>query len=233
MRDALEGDAEIFVEGGMQINLVNEVSLTDAQMQTILAGLTKHGAKVASKYGLGTPVLSYGAYTPMPTILLTERLPKNFVLPSGAKRALAYRVVEDGLPTVYASLRQLGIFGKIFGRYRKLATREIMANGYITVLAHELSEMLVAPLLDQFTLPDSAGKSWRKEVCDPVLGAYYAENINGQMCVFPDFVLKPFWDYNGIAPYSYLGSKVGPMIWKVGTYAWFRSAVVRLLRVQF
>ena len=206
-------------------------------MKTIPAALTKHGEKVTSTYNLEPAVLTTGSVVNGTTILLTERLPKGLVLQPGQRRALAYRVVENGQPIVYASYRSSG---RLFGVYVKpwylkgiLKTKARMRNGYITVLAHELSEMLVAPLLDQFTMPDSAGKSWRKEVCDPVLGAYYFENVNGQDCVFPDFVLPTFWDVNGKAPYSYMGTAKAPMVWAKGSYAWFRSALTRLTRVQF
>ena len=220
----------------MNVSLVNEVSLTDAQMQTIFLALDAHAKKVEIAYGLPRTVLALGKKENWQNanFYLTEKQPAGIT--NGM--ALAYRVVENGIPTVYASYRKSG---KLFGRYAKpfvLKGRTVsparMGNGYITVLAHELSELIVAPMLDQFSGVDSTGKSWRKEVCDPVLGAYYFANISGQDCVLPDFVLPSFWDTKGVAPFSYLGSKVGPLVWTHPSYAWFRSGISKLLtRVTF
>lgn len=234
MKEALEGDAPLEQAPGMKVLLVNELGYTEREMQIFKDGLTKQGAKVATEYGLPNPTIStvtfVGDYSKspqhdktMPTMYLTNRNTDYT-----QSRAQAWRWMVDGVPEVIAR-RQY----KSFGRYTKTSTRTIIAPGTISALAHELSEMMVSPLLDNFTMPDSAGKSWRKEVCDPVLGSYFMEVVNGEKCIFPDFVLPSFWDADGKAPYSYMGSKVGPLVWRKGTYAWFRSAIVRLLRVQF
>jgi hypothetical protein len=234
----------------MKILLVNEVGLSDKDLNTIAEGVERHANKVAQAYKLEpveTIALTYSgnfeaspsaaAYRNTPKVFLTER--QNKPLKPYERPPLAWRSTDYyNVPISYASLRASV---KPFGVYKKpfiLKGRQInparMRSGLISVVAHEVSEMIVSPLMDNFTLPDSAGKSWRVEVCDPVLGAYYYEAVDGVDCVFPDFVLPSFWDVKASGPYSYLGTAKAPMVWARGSYAWFKTGVSRLLtRVTF
>ena len=210
----------------MRISFINEVGLVPREMEVIRLGVLSHAQKVTKAYGLDPLEIVEGAQI---KIYITER-----------KRlgALAWRNVENGVPVVYASLKAsvkpFGVYTKPFVLKGRTISPARMRSGLISVLAHEVSELLVSPNMDNFTMPDNAGKSWRKEICDPVLGSYYFEAINGVNCVFPDFVLPSFWDVKAQAPYSYLGTAKAPMVWARGSYAWFKTGISRLLtRVKF
>ena len=75
------------------------------------------------------------------------------------------------------------------------------ANGQdvLSVLAHELAEMMGDPMIDQrATMPD--GRVMYRELCDPVQGRLYKQGST----LVSNFVYPSYFDVNGVAPYDYL-----------------------------
>ena len=76
------------------------------------------------------------------------------------------------------------------------------ANGQdvLSVLAHELAEMMGDPMVDKRAVMPDGGIMYR-ELCDPVQGRLYKQ---GNTSV-SNFVLPSYFDVQGIAPFDYLG----------------------------
>ena len=221
----------------MRIHFINEVGISESDLVTLALGVQTHANKVAKAYGL-EPVTITTTSINGDGSAIEPKTARVFITERRRASALAWRDTFNGVPIVYASLRAsvklFGVYTKPFVLKGRTISPARMRSGLISVLAHEVSELIVSPYMDNFTAPDSAGKSWRKEICDPVIGAYYFEQVGGVNCVFPDFVLPSFWDVNGKAPFSYLGTAKSPMTWGVGSYGWFRTGISRLLtRVKF
>ena len=76
------------------------------------------------------------------------------------------------------------------------------ANGQdvLSVLAHELAEMMGDPMVNQrAVMPD--GSIMYRELCDPVQGRLYKQGNT----LVSNFVLPSYFDARGVAPYDYLG----------------------------
>ena len=87
------------------------------------------------------------------------------------------------------------------------ARAEYKRSGVLTVLVHEVIEMLVDPFLKTRTeQADPQGRRWLIEVCSTsVMGGYYMKKIAGQLCILPNFSYPSAYDSQGVAPFDYMG----------------------------
>jgi hypothetical protein len=99
--------------------------------------------------------------------------------------------------------------------------------GMISVICHEIVEMLADPNLDNWkVMPD--GSSVLVEVGDHANAFHFkaviTSTIKGKVVTnkvcFPDFTLPSFYDAKGVAPFSYTGAVTAPFTFLHGCYAY-------------
>jgi hypothetical protein len=140
--------------------------------------------------------------------------------------AYGYHVLLNGVPTAFCSPKAVG---REWGHYlpamwkpaKKLLGKTIVpaslihgeqfTPGLITIIAHEIAEALSDGDVATYAT-DQLGREILVEVCDWVEGTYWAKNIGGNMCVFPNVALLPaFTDVNNkVGPYDILGLVKAP-----------------------
>ena len=140
--------------------------------------------------------------------------------------AAGYHILFNGVPTALVFPNQVG---GLWGQYRAavhktvviggkiiklpgLRTPERFTPGLITILCHELVEVLCDPDLKQFAPANTRGERWLIEPCDWVEKTYWTRTIDGDVCVFPNAAYwKAFTDEsNKQGPYDILGLVPAP-----------------------
>ena len=153
--------------------------------------------------------------------------------------ARGFHTVEGGLPVAYCSPKAAY---KPFGAYfaglivkGKRVTPERVREGLITVLCHEIAEMLCDPKIDTVSAVDSKGRAWLVEVCDHVFGQYliYTEPVSSTVCVLPDVTTASFYDLKGKAPYSIKASALpgSPFTLTPQGYGYYKDATGKLIKI--
>jgi len=213
----------------MTINLVNESKvINNADAFTIAHALTLFSNQVCAAWQLpNNPI----AYSNMRTngwnICIVDKFPN----PAMEGIALGYHEILNGQPIGYIKAQPYGSSRSPLGRYIKLisfAGKTIMPAKYlpglVTVMAHELAEMLIDPTIDKYK-PDSQQRNWLMEVCDHTVGLYIIPvltyNVNP---VFPDFTWPSFYNVIGKAPYSQLNVPPAPFYLVKGAYGYYKDA---------
>lgn len=114
--------------------------------------------------------------------------------------------------------------------------------GFVSVIAHELSEMVADPhpsvdygkwatIPANFSSKFPLGGTVLIEVGDHTRGHFKGvvdsiirgKKVSTVVC-FPDFTLPSFYDPNGVAPYSYCNLPVRPFDFMHGAYAFIRDS---------
>ena len=151
--------------------------------------------------------------------------------------ASGYHVSVNGVPTAYcspeAAYRLWGYYnsGIIPGITRNgkviYPTRQVheplYTPGLITVICHEIAEMLADGNVKTLTAPDSKGRQWLLEPCDWVFGKFLVHTINGNVCIFPDVALDSYSKVNGLPPYDLLGVIKKPFELNPPAYAYYET----------
>ena len=143
--------------------------------------------------------------------------------------AYGYHEVLNGHPIAYA---RIDAFGKrsLYGKYYppiKLGplkfTKPMYLPGVVTVLAHELAEMLIDPNINGY-FQDGQGRKWLQEVCDHTVGNWITSPapIHPQ-AVMPDFTFPSFYNTAGTAPYSYCNVPTKPFTLVPGAYGFYKD----------
>ena len=172
--------------------------------------------------------------------------------------AYGYHRNENGTPTGYVSPSMCGVNGltggaresALWGVYVPAKIPFIMP-GMLSVIAHEVAEMLVDPNLDTWrTSP--IGEEWLVEVGDQANATHFVTTVDtillrpvtkivrkgklwtkatslqkmkiSKTGVLADFTLPSFYDVNGVQPYSYTGLVTGPYGHGHLTYATVKDA---------
>jgi len=218
----------------MTINLVNESKrvITQPDLSTAARILTGFAGLVDSKWDMGndvvlaSPVRLAGQWN----LCIVD----NFPNPKMQKTALGYHEVVNGEPIAYIRADAYGS-RSIFGTYTapfKLKNIQIHGErfvpGVITVIAHELAEMLIDPMVTRLSTPDGKNRQWVLEVCDHTVGLFHgtANGVNG---VLPDFTTPSFYDdAHGTKPYSYLGVPPAPFTLVKGAYGYWKDSMGQL-----
>jgi len=208
--------------------LINDEAISAADMQTLAKALKNFCDRVTTAWNL--PAVTV-VTTPTPgawTIHLTE-----------AKRvtgALGYHTVEAGVPVAYVSLK--AVSSKLWGIYyparffKKLQiSPAIYSQGLITVLCHEVAEMLCDPVINNVSGKDAQGRQWLIEVCDHCYGSYATITVDGKVCVLPDVTTPAFYDLNGKAPYTIFDSVKAPFTMTPKGYGYYKSSTGALVKI--
>lgn len=189
---------------------------TNAEDKTTLNVLVDATSVFLNKLSPG----SIATLTPTPgaeVIHLTED--KRHIGASG------YHILMNGIPTAYCSPSAAG---RPYGYFNSGIIRATVVNGkvihpahqvhpalttpgLITVVCHEIAEMLADGNIATYSAPDSKGNAWLLEPCDWVFGEYYEDTVDGNLCVFPNVALPAFTDVNNnVGPFDLIGLVKGP-----------------------
>ena len=152
--------------------------------------------------------------------------------------ASGYHISVNGIPTAECSPKASG---RLYGHYTApLTTRPLIikgktiiksvqvhgalyTSGLITVVCHEIAEMLADGNIATFTAPDSKGREFLLEPCDWVFGTYLVHTINGKVCVFPNVALDAFSILGAPRPYDLIGAVSAPFALTPKGYAFYKG----------
>jgi len=212
----------------MTITLVNEsATVTHTDALDVTAALNSFAARVCATWGLPTRSVVLGkSRVDDWNLCIVDKFPN----PAMAKTALGYHEVLNGYPIGYILAHPYGTQRPALGRYTapitflgKKLTKPSYLPGLVTVMAHELAEMLIDPEINM-TKTDSKGRNWLMEVCDHTVGLTVGPMPIDSTAILPDFTLPSFYDVNGKQPYSFLGVPPMPFYLVPGAYGYYKDA---------
>ena len=211
------------------ICLVNDVAISFADMTSMAKVLQDYCDKVTRAWNQPSVRVSIGAPAAGDWVIhLTEKKRK-----AGAK---GYHTVEGGVPTAYVSFN--AVVKKVWGLYFKPLTikgkvlrQATYSDGIITVICHEVAEMLCDPAITTFSALDTLGRNWLVEVCDHVSGSYLPVTVNGVIAVIPDVTTPAYYDVKGIAPYSLGNAVTKPFTLTPKGYGYYKNSVGQLVKL--
>lgn len=112
------------------------------------------------------------------------------------------------------------------------ARAEYKRSGVLTVLVHEVVEMLVDPFLKTASKPDSKGRKWLIEVCSTsVMGGYYMKKIAGKFCILPNISYPSAYDLDGVAPFDFMGVLKAPFTVTTKSYPYQITDEGKLIKI--
>ena len=210
------------------IALINDEGISTADMATLVTALQAFCDQVTKAWKQPSVKVSTDATPGSWLIHLTE-----------AKRvtgALGYHTVEAGLPVAYVSLKAVN--GKLWGAYYrplvikgKVIRAATYSAGLISVICHEVAEMLCDPAIQTVSAKDAQGRQWLVEVCDHCYGSYTTQVINGNTCIIPDVTTPAFYDLNGKAPFTIFNAVNAPFTMTPKGYGYYKSATGALVKL--
>jgi hypothetical protein len=213
----------------MTVTLVNEsTSMSASDVVTITQALNLFSAQVCQAWGLpARPVVLGKSRVDDWNLCIVDKFP-NLAM---AKTALGYHEVLNNYPIGYILAHPYGTQRPALGRYTKpitflgkQLTKPSYLPGLVTVMAHELAEMLIDPQINM-TKADSKGRNWLMEVCDHTVGSYIIDMPTYKATpVMPDFTLPSFYDVKGKQPYSLLNVPPMPFYLVPGAYGYYKDA---------
>lgn len=203
------------------IRIINDANIAPADFNTIVEAIKCFVPKVTTAWGMeSVTVVANG--TPVTGDWL--------VYATEAKRkvgAAGYHGVLNGSPVAYCSPKASG---RLFGTYikalsikGKLIHKALYTPGLVTVMCHEIAEMLCDPYIQNMSSEDAKGRKWLIEVCDHVFGSYDVCTVGTVNCVLPDVTTPAFYNLNGLAPYSIFNATVAPFILTPKGYAYWMN----------
>jgi len=211
------------------ITVVNEsTTITGADALRISLALNTFAEQVCKAWSLPAHTVGLGqSRIDGWNLCIVDKFPN----PAMAKTALGYHEVLNGYPIGYILAHPYGTQRPALGRYTapitflgKQLTKPSYLPGLVTVMAHELAEMLIDPEVNM-TKTDSKGRNWLMEVCDHTVGLIAATlPIGSSMPVLPDFTLPSFYDVKGKPPYSLLNVPPMPFYLVPGAYGYYKDA---------
>ena len=215
----------------MKLVLINEV-LADKDFQIQVRAMQDFVPKVLKAWNL--PAMEVSTQTPVQEdwrVYITER--------NRHTGAAGYHTVENDSPVAYCSPRATGI--RLFGTYHAPLTSKLgkllfparFLNGLSYTISHEIAEMIGDPLLATLAAQDSQGRTWLRELADPVMDSCvtFTDPITKQLVVLADVVLPSFYDVNGKAPFSLANAPIAPFTLSKKGYAYFRDKLGKLIKI--
>jgi hypothetical protein len=206
----------------MRVNLVNSSAVfTAEEFSVIFESVKAYAPLVTTAWGLPSVEVTALPYDPQVcNIHLTDEK-KNI-------HAYGFHTYENGIPQAYVSpymnrilpkflaRRSQNIYGVvkehpdfyIGGKLFRKARPTDYTFGFISVVLHELAELLVDPGIN--TWRAWGDKQVLVEVGDHVNGFHFFRTISGVKVVMPDFTLPSFYDPAGKAPYSHCNAPAKP-----------------------
>ena len=210
------------------ICLVNDVSIADADMKTLVKGVQAFCDKVTGAWKQPSVTVTT---TPTPGAWLVHLTETKRQL-----GALGYHTVEAGLPVAYISFK--AVVNKLWGKYYKpliikgKTIREaVYTPGIITVICHEVAEMLCDPAIKTLSPVDSQGRQWLVEVCDHCYGSNSVETYDGNICIIPDVTTPAFYDLKAKGPYTLLNAVTAPFTMTAKGYGYYKDVTGKLVKI--
>ena len=211
----------------MKIQLVNQAGIADNDFHTLVTAVNYFGNLVTKAWGA-------------PDLTVTTEIGDWVIYVTDLHRqvgAAGYHTVIAGKPTGYVSPKSSG--AKIFGGYTpakylksiKKTIAERYVSGLVTVICHELAEMICDPIIQSYSKPDALGRTWLIEVGDHAFGGYFNKTFFGQICVFPDITTPAFYDLKGKAPFSIANLLSAPFTMSSKGYAYYKDATGKLVKI--
>lgn len=202
----------------MKIQVIDETSIASADMKTIIDAL-KYFIPLVTK-AWNQPAIQVGTDAGDWKVYLTERNRQN--------GALGFHKTENGIPVAYISPKACY---RLWGHYTKaLVVKGITVHGalytegLITVICHEIAEMICDPAIQTVSSQDIQGRNWLVEVCDHVYGSYSQSTFNGNVCIFPDVTTPAFYKNGSIAPYSIYHGAPAPFTMTTKGYGYWKDS---------
>lgn len=201
------------------IRLINDCGIAAADFDTVTKAVQYFVPLVAKAWNIPDVTVVNGG-TPAPTDWLVYATEKN-----RSVGALGYHSVKGGIPVAYCSLK--AVANKLWGLYHrpmivkgKTIRPATFSSGLVTVLCHEIAEMLCDPVINTLSPVDAQGRHWLVEVCDHVYGSYLMFGA----CVLPDVTTPAFYDVAGKAPYSLQKATDAPFKMTSSGYGYWKNA---------
>ena len=211
----------------MKIQLVNQTGIADNDFHTLVT---------ASDYFAGLVTKAWNA----PAVTVTSEPGDWVIYVTDSNRVLGaagYHKVVAGKPTGYVSPKGSGssMFGTYYpAKYLKSIKKTIAeryVSGLITVVCHELAEMICDPLIATYSSKDALGREWLIEVGDHAFGGFFNKTFFGKLCVFPDITIPAFYDLKGKAPFSLANLIKAPFTMSAKGYAYYKDANGKLVKI--
>lgn len=222
----------------MKLIIINEAGLSDTEMTTIQLGLEDYLPQLkAWKFGcIDVSVANFPVGDPTTDPLFKDFDIKIYITNRKRKPGIAgYHGIEDGKPVAWVSP---GTAYSRFGYYRaplvykgKVIRGEYMKMGMFGVVLHEVTEILGNPLLNTFSIPDSQGRQWYKEISDHVHGNDYMKVINSVKCVFPDCALPNFYTIAATTTLSIKGNLTTSFTLTPKGYGYYKGSDGKLVKM--
>lgn len=204
----------------VDVALLNEANIPDADFKKLVDGAQQFANLVAKAWGLPLTIVSGTASQGSWNIHLSE-----------ANRhvgAAGYHQMVNNLPVAWCSPKAAV---QTFGTYyppRKLSllktTAPIYSIGLITVICHELAEMLCDPAIQTLSAVDKKQRKWLVEVCDHVFGVYFPMVVNGLTMVVPDVTTPAFYSLTAKGPYDLQEAVKAPFTLTPKGYGYWEDA---------
>jgi hypothetical protein len=211
------------------IRLINDAAIAPADFDTITQAVQHFVPLVTTAWNISDVTVVNGG-TPTDGDWLVYATEKFRHTGAGG-----YHETKAGIPIAYCSPKASG---RLFGTYLKpliIKGKQIhgafYAAGLVTVLCHEIAEMLCDPQIATVSPVDSKGRPWLVEVCDHCFGSYTTFSVGPVNCVLPDVTTPSFYNLNGVAPFSILGACPAPFTMTPKGYAYYKDDKGLLQRI--
>ena len=201
--------AEYLARPRIKLALINDAGVSDEVIAVYKTVLEEQIAELKTKWNLPevdvTTVAEAGAWT---AIITTKGRKLGADGYHNVTRAgIPFALIVPGSETYPYGTYRYGKAAFKIGTKLFPARAEYKRSGVLTVLVHEVIEMLVDPLVKTRTeQTDPQGRKWLIEVCSTsVMGGYYMKKIAGKLCILPNFSYPSAYDSQGVAPFDYMG----------------------------
>ena len=208
------------------IRLINDCGISDADFSTIADAVHHYVPLVANAWNIPNITVINGG-TPVDGDWLVYATEKNRSL-----GALGYHTFKAGAPVAYCSLKAVG--NKLWGLYHramvikgKTIRQATYSAGLVTVLCHEIAEMICDPKIATLSAYDKLNRNWLIEVADHVYGSYFMYKAS----VLPDITTPSFYDLNGKAPFSLQSATNAPFTMTPKGYGYWKDATGKLVKI--
>lgn len=209
----------------IKLQLIDETGILPEDLKTLVDGLNYFIPLVTKSWNQSDMVagLEAGDWK----VYITER--------NRQQGALGYHKIENQVPVAYISRKANP---NLWGRYIKplvVKGKQIHGatwqQGLITVLCHEIAEMICDPAISTYSAQDTKNRNWLIEVCDHVYGSYSQSTFNGKVCIFPDVTTPAFYQLNSQAPYSIFHGANAPFTMTAKGYAYYKDSTGKLIKI--
>lgn len=210
------------------ICLVNDVSISTTDMATLVKAVQSYCNLITDAWKQKRVVVTTTPTEGAWLIHLTE-----------TKRhtgALGYHTVEAGIPVAYVSFK--AVVSKLWGKYFKPLTikgkvirQATYSPGIVSVICHEVAEMLCDPVIQTLSPVDSLGRQWLVEVGDHCSGSYALVPVDGNICLIPDATVPAFYNLKAKGPYTLYNAVTAPFTMTAKGYGYYKDASGKLIKL--